>query len=42
MTYLHRINDAAEEIGKQYYFWLYYQDILLDPERYEIRIHQLI
>lgn len=28
------------EIGKQFYFWVYYQDILLDPEHYEIFIQQ--
>lgn len=40
MTYLHDENDATEEIGKQFYFWVYYQDHLLDPEHYEIHIQQ--
>lgn len=40
MTYLHEENDATEEIGKQFYFWIYYQDYLLDPEHYELHIQQ--
>lgn len=40
MTYLHDKNDATEEIGKQFYFRIYYQDILLDPEQYELHIQQ--
>ena len=40
MTYLHEKNDATVEIGKQFYFWVYYQDVLLDPEHYEIYIQQ--
>ena len=40
MTYLYEKNDAAAEIGKQFYFWVYYQDYLLDPEHYEMRIRQ--
>ena len=40
MTYLHDKNDATEEIGKQFSFWVYNQDYLLDPEHYELRIRQ--
>lgn len=40
MTYLHDKNDATKEIGKQFYFRIYYQDILLDPEQYELHIQQ--
>ena len=42
MTYLYEKNDATVITGFQYYFWIYYQDYLLDPEHYEMHIRNYL
>ena len=42
MTYLHPQNDITVISGFQYYFWIYYQDYLLDPAHYEMHIRHYL